>query len=170
MKIYEEPIQESDPSYLRLVKAIYNSCMNTTQIEKESLSFVKKEFKDLGGWPVIEPYWNEKLFDWKNLLYRLRRMNWRRTYFFSMYIATDLKNSSKTIFTVSRWHKLAKLDPTGADFATLHALRETEEGPQRHRCPSVFRLHDSTSCALRSRQKHCSFGYEGRHRVRNQSG
>ncbi|EFA04401.2 neprilysin-2 [Tribolium castaneum] len=102
LKVFEEDIHEKDPHSLRLVKSIYKSCMNTSQIENEGLSFMKREFRDLGGWPVIEPNWNEKTFDWKNLLFRLKRIGWRRTFFLSMFIDTDLKNSSKRIFTISQ--------------------------------------------------------------------
>lgn len=103
MNIFEEEIKDKDPHSLKLVKSIYKSCMNTTKIEKEALFFFKREFKDMGGWPVIEPHWNEKVFDWKSLLFRLKRMGWRRTMFYSLYVGTDLRNSSRRMLTVRKF-------------------------------------------------------------------
>lgn len=100
-KLLDPSHHERDSRPLKLLKTMYKSCLNTTKIEKESVSFVKKEFKELGGWPVTESTWNEKKFDWKSLLYRLRRSGWRHTFFIKMRIEPDLKNSSKRILTVS---------------------------------------------------------------------
>ncbi|KAJ3654446.1 hypothetical protein Zmor_013635 [Zophobas morio] len=102
MNLLEEPDRDHETSHLKLLKKVYKSCMNTKQIEKEGLIFVKNGFKDLGGWPVVEPYWNDKIFDWKSLLYRLQKGGWRRTFFFGMYVGTDYKNSSKHIFTITQ--------------------------------------------------------------------
>ena len=101
MNLLEEPDRDHEPSHLKLLKKVYKSCMNTKQIETEGLTFVKNGFKDLGGWPVVEPYWNDKIFDWKSLLYRIQKSEWRESFFFSMYVGTDYKDSSKVIFTVS---------------------------------------------------------------------
>lgn len=105
MKIYEEPVKEGDLHSIQLLKATYKSCMNTTKINKEGLPFVKQLFKDLGGWPVLEHnYWVEKSFDWKNTLYRLRRLGWVKNMLIQMYIGVDLKNSSRSILTVSNFY------------------------------------------------------------------
>ncbi|XP_063903425.1 neprilysin-2-like isoform X1 [Zophobas morio] len=102
MNLLEEPDRDHEPSHLKLLKKVYKSCMNTKQIETEGLTFVKNGFKDLGGWPVVEPYWNDKIFDWKSLLYRIQKSEWRESFFFSMHVGTDYKDSTKVIFTITQ--------------------------------------------------------------------
>ncbi|KAJ3654445.1 hypothetical protein Zmor_013634 [Zophobas morio] len=102
MNLFEEPYHDNDPHSLNLIKIIYNSCMNTTKFRKEVLEFVKKEFKNLGGWPVLEHNWNERKFDWENLVYRLKTTGFRRTFLFRVAVDTDSKNSSKHILTISQ--------------------------------------------------------------------
>lgn len=83
--------------------------MNTTLTEKNALTFIKKVFKEMGGWPLIESNWNEKKFDWKQLLYRLRRGGWHHDIFIKMYIDIDMQNTSRRILTVKDNFSLNKI-------------------------------------------------------------
>lgn len=75
--------------------------MNTTKIENDGLDYVKRYFRELGGWPVLEQVWNEKRFEWRQLLYRLRRSGWRPvTFFIQLQIEPDMMNSSRRMLTV----------------------------------------------------------------------
>ncbi|XP_052819391.1 neprilysin-1-like isoform X1 [Mya arenaria] len=47
----------------RMAKVFYRSCMDTESIEKRGIVEMLKYISDLGGWPVLDPSWNETDFD-----------------------------------------------------------------------------------------------------------
>ncbi|KAJ3654450.1 hypothetical protein Zmor_013639 [Zophobas morio] len=100
--ILQQPKRDDEPYSLKILKAVYNSCMNKKQIEEEGLTYLKNEFKNLGGWPVVEPYWNEKNFDWTSLLSRLREGEWISSFFFYANERIDHKNSSRLIYSIGQ--------------------------------------------------------------------
>ncbi|KAF5280974.1 hypothetical protein FQR65_LT14898 [Abscondita terminalis] len=84
----------------RLLKKFYDLCMNTTAIEEDGLSTIKKILQNLGGWPVLEgANWNEADFDWKNHTYQSRKIGFSFGTFIGIGIGPDFKNSTRrTIF------------------------------------------------------------------------
>lgn len=80
--------------------------MNTTNMETESIPFLLKILKDLGGWPLWEGgnNWNEGKFDWKQIAYKLRKLGFPLSLFIEFNIVTDKKNSSRRMINVGYHH------------------------------------------------------------------
>lgn len=56
--------------------------------------------RKLGGWPILENQWNETEFNWKESVYKFRKMGYSVDYFIDFSIGVDLKNSTKRIIDV----------------------------------------------------------------------
>ncbi|KAF2903630.1 hypothetical protein ILUMI_02562 [Ignelater luminosus] len=116
--IIEELPTESNKPY-RLMKTLYNMCMNTTAIESDSIPYFLKLLKDMGGWPLLEDNkWNENNFDWKQLLYKLRKHAANTDYFISLRIGTESINSSRRII---------RLDQAGLGLSREFLIKGFEE-------------------------------------------
>ncbi|KAJ8668512.1 hypothetical protein QAD02_010175 [Eretmocerus hayati] len=95
--IEEEP-KPGDPRAFKLVKILYDACMNKSLIEEQGLDPLHRILKDLGGWPLLEgDTWNEDEFNWKESVYKFRKMGYSVDYFIDFSIGVDLKNSTKRV-------------------------------------------------------------------------
>ncbi|KAF2900246.1 hypothetical protein ILUMI_05943 [Ignelater luminosus] len=101
--IFEESIKEEELKPFVLVKTLYKICMNTTALEADGLSTIKKIIKEVGGWPVLEGAdWNEDSFDWKKSTYTFRKYGLSIDNFINFAFAHDAKNSSKLTITLDQ--------------------------------------------------------------------
>ena len=87
-------------------RRLYDSCINDTRIESESvdgiLALIKAEF---GGWPILQgSTWNVSSFNLPNLLIKLREYNHNIIYQFST--AIDDQNSSNYFIRVRQSTRL----------------------------------------------------------------
>ena len=76
----------------------------TETIEKIGYQPLHEQLEKFGGWPLIDPNWNEDEFNFMKLLSDLRMVN--NKYFVNGYVTVDYKNSSNHIFKVSVTIKL----------------------------------------------------------------
>ncbi|KAF5303211.1 hypothetical protein FQA39_LY10124 [Lamprigera yunnana] len=91
----EEPIKPNEPKPFVLLKKIYKSCMNKTAIEEDGLKTIKSILKNLGGWPVLEgAKWSDGSFDWRQSVYKFRKIGYSVDYFMDFSVGIDLKNST----------------------------------------------------------------------------
>ncbi|KAF2884571.1 hypothetical protein ILUMI_21610 [Ignelater luminosus] len=80
-EITKQPINENDHHLVKLQKELINGCLNESGTPEESLDTFKRMLAELHGWPVVVGHgWREHLFDWKNVVLRLRQ----KGYFYSM--------------------------------------------------------------------------------------
>ncbi|CAH1130598.1 unnamed protein product [Ceutorhynchus assimilis] len=99
----EEPIQPNEPKPFQLTKKLYRACMNKTLIEADGLTSMHKILKELGGWPVLEAEnWNEGEFDWRNSVYKFRKVGYSVDYFIDFSVGIDVKNSTKRIIDLDQ--------------------------------------------------------------------
>ena len=84
----------------RLAQKHYNACMDLDTLEKLGLKPLEDMLAKFGGWPVLlGDKWNEKDFDWKELIYTFRANGYSTDYLFDFSIGVDIKNSSyRTIY------------------------------------------------------------------------
>lgn len=102
-QIVQEPIQQYELKPFKMVKKLYQMCMNTTNIENTGLKTIKHFLQELGGWPVLQGNsWNERDFDWKKTTYQLRHLGFSDDHFISFAIDLDDKNSTKRVLKVSQ--------------------------------------------------------------------
>ncbi|XP_031331876.1 neprilysin-2-like [Photinus pyralis] len=93
----------------RSLGQLYNLCMNTINVQRDGLNFAKHILRGLGGWPLLEGNsWNERNFDWIQLIHELRRNGLEYNYFFNFGIEPDRKNSSQRVLVLDQI--LPKLD------------------------------------------------------------
>ena len=89
--ILEEKNKDSDPRPFRLVKQLYDSCMNTDLLEEKGLKPLQDLIMKLGGWPVVEgDKWNDKEFRWYELAQKSREEGILKS-FYIVGIDIDLK-------------------------------------------------------------------------------
>ncbi|KAJ8954561.1 hypothetical protein NQ318_000795 [Aromia moschata] len=99
----EEPIQDNEPKPFQLTKKLYRACMNKTLIENEGLRTIHAILQELGGWPVLEgPMWSEADFDWRQSVYRFRKVGYSVDYFIDFSVGVDVKNSTKRIIDLDQ--------------------------------------------------------------------
>ena len=88
-------ITAAEPKPFRLVKSLYQSCMNQEKIEERGLATLKNILKKLGGWPLLEgDNWNQEGFRWFNLVYNFREVGLSVDYLVDFSVTADLRNSS----------------------------------------------------------------------------
>ncbi|XP_031344638.1 neprilysin-2-like [Photinus pyralis] len=91
----EENVKAQEPRPFRLLKKMYQACMNTTAIELDGLTTIKSIIEDLGGWPVLKGRkWNQKKFHWKQSVYKFRNLGYVVNYLITLTIMEGITNSS----------------------------------------------------------------------------
>ncbi|KZC07350.1 Membrane metallo-endopeptidase-like 1 [Dufourea novaeangliae] len=99
----EEKSALDEPKPFLLAKNLYKACMNKTDIEKQGLEPLMKILRKLGGWPILEgENWNESDFNWKESVYKFRKMGYSVDYFIDFSVGVDLKNSTKRIIDLDQ--------------------------------------------------------------------
>jgi len=76
-------------------KNLFQSCMNYDQIEKRSVEPLLELLESLGGWPLLDKNWDEKNFDWLELVANLRRFN--NDILIMQYVGADIHNSNLNV-------------------------------------------------------------------------
>ncbi|XP_063703572.1 neprilysin-4 [Culicoides brevitarsis] len=74
---------------------LFLSCMNYNLLEKRGVEPILELAKSLGGWPVLDPTWNESSFDWLNLTANLRLHN--NDIFIVEWVGPDIKSSDENV-------------------------------------------------------------------------
>lgn len=97
--LIERPIKETDAEPFKLVKKLYQSCLNKTRAEEAGLAPLKEVLDQFGGWPVVVgDSWDDSTFVWTDMIYKFRLAGYSIDYFVDFSVTTDLKNStSRTI-------------------------------------------------------------------------
>ena len=96
-------IKATEPKPFRLVKSLYQSCMNQKKIEEKGMEKLKDILKKLGGWPLLEgDKWDQKGFKWFNLVYKFREVGFSANSLVAFSIVPDLKNSIRRILDLDQ--------------------------------------------------------------------
>lgn len=74
---------------------LYESCMDDELLAKRGIEPLLSLLDTLGGWPAINPNWDENKFDWLNLTAHLRRYN--NDILIVEWVGPDIKNSNENI-------------------------------------------------------------------------
>ncbi|KAJ3654443.1 hypothetical protein Zmor_013632 [Zophobas morio] len=94
--LLKKPIVSTDIKPFVLAKTLYRACMNTTEIEANSLQKFKRLIKSTGGWPVVEgDGWDENSFDWVSTSYQLMKVGLTPYMLLNFKVLPDSSNSSR---------------------------------------------------------------------------
>ncbi|XP_044005977.1 neprilysin-2-like [Aphidius gifuensis] len=84
----------NDTKPLRIAKDFYQTCLNTSAINKQGLDEIKKIINNTGGWPVLDGNkWNETSFDWVETTYKLSKLGYTANYLISVELDNTVVNS-----------------------------------------------------------------------------
>lgn len=105
--LLKKPILPTDVKPFVLVKSFFQACMNTTEIEANSLQKFKQLIKNFGGWPVIEGInWDEDKFNWISTSYQFMKVGLTPTMLLNFKVLPDKTNSSRNALFVSNCFSL----------------------------------------------------------------
>lgn len=117
--LLEIPVSGEEPKPFKLVKAVFQSCMNTELITDLGLQPLKNILKSLGGWPVLEgAAWSPEGFKWYESVYKFRKQGYSIDYLVDFSVTTDLKNSS---------YRILDLDQPGLGMAREYLMKGVED-------------------------------------------
>ena len=115
----EEKLVPEDPRPVRLVKNLYQSCMDKDLIEQRGVGPMLRLLQNLGGWPVLERgNWVNTGFKWFNTAYRMREEGYSVDYLVDLSVTTDVKNSS---------YRVLDLDQPGLGLSREYLVKGVED-------------------------------------------
>lgn len=68
--------------------------------ERYGLDIAKKLLQEIGGWPILEEFWNEFGFDWTKNVEALRKKGLSVNSLVDISVGLDFKHSDKRIIQV----------------------------------------------------------------------
>lgn len=74
---------------------LFKSCMNYEILQKRGHQPLLDLLNLLGGWPILNPIWNEDGFDWLELMAKLRLYN--NDILITEWVGPDIKNSDEYV-------------------------------------------------------------------------
>ena len=117
--LLEEKLSPEDAEPVRLVKTLYQSCMDQEVIEEKGVGPMLRMLHKLGGWPVLERgHWKSAGFRWFTTVYKLREEGYSVDYLVDLSVSTDLKNSS---------YRVLDLDQPGLRLAREYLMKGLDD-------------------------------------------
>ncbi|KAF2356263.1 Peptidase M13 N-terminal domain, partial [Trinorchestia longiramus] len=90
--ILESPAEDSDPPPLFMLRRAYDACMNTDYMNSLGLAPLWSALQGIGGWPMVDPAWEEASYSTEESLASLRDLN--ISPMLGMAISPDIFNTS----------------------------------------------------------------------------
>ncbi|XP_035210704.1 neprilysin-2-like isoform X2 [Stegodyphus dumicola] len=101
--LLEKELTGIEPDFIRMIKSMYDTCMDLKSIEKTDSEPLKKALRNLGGWPVTEgENWDEASFDWIDTLIRLRKMGYNFNSLMYLLVSEDYRNNTAHIIALDQ--------------------------------------------------------------------
>ena len=101
-QIVTSDITPDDISPFVLVKEFYKKCYNRTEIDLLGSKPLFDIIKKFGGWPVLNPNWNENDFHWQQTLDDFFEHGFITNFLLEFFISVDDRNTKKNIIYVSQ--------------------------------------------------------------------
>ncbi|CAO1411707.1 unnamed protein product [Diamesa hyperborea] len=99
-QIVTPDITQDDISPFVMVKKFYKKCFNRTEIDLLGSKPLFKVIDQFGGWPVLDPNWNESNFHWQETLDNFFEYGFITNFLLAFFIGIDDRNTSKNILYV----------------------------------------------------------------------
>ncbi|KFM64271.1 Endothelin-converting enzyme 1, partial [Stegodyphus mimosarum] len=78
-------------------KNFYSACMET---ETNSTKDLLSDLQSFGRWPVIDNKWNNKQFDWVDLMGAFKKSGYIYDMLLTIFVRPDVKNTSSTLIAI----------------------------------------------------------------------
>ena len=102
-KIFEAKSLATEPKVYEHVRNLYQTCMDTETIEKNSVNDLKEIVGNIGGWPVLQgEKWTGENFKWHELSIKASDEGLSSDRMISIGIGTDSKDSLKRILEIDQ--------------------------------------------------------------------
>lgn len=101
--LLEKKISGSEPPFVKMIKEMYDTCMDMKSIESVGAEPLKKVLSDLGGWPVVEgSNWDEAKFDWVESLMAFRKLGYSHDILLDLSVTADYRNNTVHIIDLDQ--------------------------------------------------------------------
>ncbi|KAG8183509.1 hypothetical protein JTE90_003859 [Oedothorax gibbosus] len=101
--LLDKKLDGTEPEFVRMIKEMYDSCMNLKAIESEGSEPLQKILKSLGGWPVVEGNeWDGSKFDWIDALISFRKLGYSHDILMDLSVTADYRNNTKHIIDLDQ--------------------------------------------------------------------
>ncbi|XP_043288930.1 neprilysin-2-like [Venturia canescens] len=99
----EEDIEPDAPRHFKLMKDLYNICMNETAFKAAGFKPLLQQLEKFGGWPVLlGDAWNENEFNWVETIYKLRNSGNPFFQLIASGVVLDVKNNSRYVIAIDQ--------------------------------------------------------------------
>ncbi|KAF2884569.1 hypothetical protein ILUMI_21608 [Ignelater luminosus] len=94
-EIIKEPIKDEDNYWIKNQKILLQACMNESAVGEETMQEFEEILEDLNGWPIVTGHkWNEGIFDWKEILYKLKDRGYTNSMLLEVTVIEDRFNNT----------------------------------------------------------------------------
>ncbi|XP_076472675.1 neprilysin-1-like [Babylonia areolata] len=100
-QLLEQERTDHDSAATLKAKTLYESCVNTTQINDIGDAPLRKIMADLGGWPIITKDWDPDSFSLERVLAKIRH-DFDAVILIGCWVGADDKNSSSNIIQLDQ--------------------------------------------------------------------
>ncbi|KAG8183510.1 hypothetical protein JTE90_003860 [Oedothorax gibbosus] len=101
--LLDKKLDGSEPESVRLIKEMYDSCMDLKSIESVGSEPLQTVLKSLGGWPVVEgDKWDDSKFDWIDTLISFRRLGYSHRLLMDLWVIVDNRNNTMHIIQLDQ--------------------------------------------------------------------
>ena len=126
-QIVASDITPDDISPFVIVKDFYKKCYDRTEIDRLGSKPLFDIINKFGGWPVLNPNWNENDFHWQQSLDDFFEHGFTINFLLAMFIDVDKRNSTKNILYVCQPLKNSDYNDMYYDFLEEGLVNENIE-------------------------------------------
>ncbi|XP_043465938.1 neprilysin-2-like [Leptopilina heterotoma] len=101
--ILEEEYTSTESRYAKLIKTFYQTCMKTTDINKENIKLISDLLNTIGGWPLLEKTSSSyKNFQWEKFGSKMKKVVFLKNSFIISTFRQDTMNNSNTVIQIEQ--------------------------------------------------------------------
>ncbi|XP_054716984.1 neprilysin-2-like [Uloborus diversus] len=101
--LLEKKLTGSEPDFIKMIKNMYESCLDLKKIEKAGSDPLRITLKTLGGWPVVEgDKWDGSSFDWVDTLMSFRDLGYSHDILIDLSVTADYRNNTVHIIDLDQ--------------------------------------------------------------------
>uniref|UniRef100_T1JUD6 Peptidase M13 N-terminal domain-containing protein n=1 Tax=Tetranychus urticae TaxID=32264 RepID=T1JUD6_TETUR len=101
--LVESEAEPNEPRFYTMLRSMYKSCMNLTEIERVGNEPVLETLNELGGWPVLEQdKWNASSFNWLDSLIKFRKAGFSHDILMDLSVNTDYRNNTRHVIDLDQ--------------------------------------------------------------------